>query len=87
MEDVDIMPNGKYNNLQETLEEVDKDGDRVFEQNIVIPSEETKRDNPMHDQYNALYEDEEENQADAYTSDQYYDLDGNTYDHDDDLKP
>jgi hypothetical protein len=87
MEDVDIMPDGKYNTLQETLEEVVEDDDRVFEEEIVIPNEETERENVMHDQDNLLYEDEEENQVDAYMSDQDCDLDGNADDHDDDLSP
>jgi len=31
MEDVDIMPDGQYNTLQETLEEAIEDDNRVFE--------------------------------------------------------
>jgi len=65
MEYVDIMLDGQYNILQETLEEAIEDDDRAFEEEIVIPNEEFERENVMHDQDNLLYEDVEENQANA----------------------
>ena len=39
----------------------------------------------MDDQDNLLQKDNEENQSDAYTSDQDHDIDGHENDHDDDL--
>ena len=41
----------------------------------------------MYGQENLLYEDDGENQADAYMSDQDCDIDGNENHHDDDLTP
>lgn len=41
----------------------------------------------MHGQDNIMYEDNEENQVDAYTSDHDCDLDDHANDHDDDLSP
>jgi hypothetical protein len=69
MEVVDIMPNGKYDNLQETLEEDVEDADRVFEEDTLIPNEDIEIE------INACCnEDEEENDAFAYTS-HYQDCD------------
>ena len=81
------MVNGQCNCLQETLEEEVEDGNRVFEEEIFLSIEEPEIENVMHGQENLLYEDDEEDQADAYTSDQDCDLDGNANDNDDDLSP
>jgi hypothetical protein len=87
MEYVDIMVDGQCNSLQETLEEDDEDDNRVvFEEETLIPNEENEIENVMHGQEDLLYEDDEENQTDAYTSDHDCDLDGNAnLHHDDDL--
>ena len=79
MEVVDIMPNGKYNNLQETLEEVVEDDDRVIEEETLITKEDIGRENVLH----ASGEDDEENQEDLHRSDQDSDLGGNANDYDD----
>jgi hypothetical protein len=84
MEVVDIMLDGQYDNLQETLEEEVEDDDRVFEEETLIPNEEIERENVMH----VINEDEEENEVDAYMiHDQDCDPNGNAYDYDDDLSP
>ena len=83
MEVVDIIPDGKYVNLQETFEEVDEDDDGVFEEDILITNEEIGRENALH----VIDEDEEENQVDADKSDQDSDLASNVDDHDDVLSP
>ena len=44
MEVVDIMNDGNYDNIQETLEEDTKDDDKVFEE-ILIPNEYIARKN------------------------------------------
>ena len=67
--------------LQETLEEDSEDDDRVFEEETLIPNEDVERENVMH----VTNEEEEENQVDAYTSDQDCDPDGNIDNYDDDL--
>lgn len=77
MEVVDIMPDGHYVNLQETFKEVDEDDDEVFEEEILITNEEIVRENVLH----VTYEDEEENQADADTSDHDSNLVGNIDDY------
>ena len=64
-----------------------QDVDRVFEEETFLPNKKSKIENVMHGQENLLYEDGEEDQADAYTSDHDCDLDGNANDHDDDLSP
>ena len=87
MEYVDIMVDGQCNSLQETLEEESEDGDKVFEDEALIPSEETELENIIHGQDNIMYEDNEGTQADVYTSDQDCDLDDHANDHDDDLSP
>ena len=81
------MVDGQCNSLQETLEEESKDGDRVFEDEALIPNEETELENIIHGQDNIMYEENEGNQEDVYTSDQYCDLDDHANDHDDDLSP
>ena len=43
MEVVEIMADGKYDNLQENLEEHNEDYDRVFEEETLIPNEENER--------------------------------------------
>lgn len=75
------MLDGKYNNLQETLEEGNEDDNMVFEEETLILYVEIERDNVMH----VTYEDVDENEVDAYMSDQDCDLDGNAYDNYDDL--
>ena len=71
--------------LQETLEEEAEDDNRAgFEEETLIPNEETEIENDIHGQGNILYEDNGENEADAYMSNQDYDLDGNANDDDDD---
>ena len=65
MEVVDIMLDGKYNNLQETLEEGNEDDNMVFEEETLILYVEIERDNVMH----VTYEDVDENEVDAYMSD------------------
>lgn len=87
MEYVDIMVDGQCNSLQETLEEETEHGDRVFEDETLIPNEETEIENIVHGQDNIMYEDNEENQEDVYTSDQDCDLDDHANDHGDDLSP
>ena len=87
MEYVDIMVDGKCNSLQETLEEEEDENIVVIEEETLIPNEETGIENITHGQENLLYEDDEENQANAYTSDNDRDLDGNANIHDDDLSP
>jgi len=77
------MPNGKYNNLQETLEEVVEDDDRVIEEENLITNEEIGRENAFH----ASGEDDEENQEDAHRIYQDSDPGGNANDYDDDLSP
>ena len=81
MEVVDIMPDGQYDKLQETFEEVVEDDDRVIEEETFITNEEIGRENVSH----ASCEDDEENQEDAHKSDQDSDLGGNADDYDDDL--
>ena len=88
MEYVDIMVDGKCNSLQETLEEEYEDNNRVvFEEETLISNEEVEIENVSHGQENLLSEDDEENQADAYTSDHDCDIDGNANIQDDDLSP
>ena len=65
MEVVDIIPEAKYNNLQETFEEVAKDDDRVIEEETLITNKEIGRENVLH----ASSEDDEENKEDAHKSD------------------
>ena len=81
MEVVDIMPDGQYDKLQETFEEVVEDDDRVIEEETFITNKEIGRENVSH----ASCEDDEENQEDAHKSDQDSDLSGNADDYDDDL--
>lgn len=69
MEYVDIMVDRKCNSLQETLEEEYKDCDRLFEDESLIPNEETEIENIIHGHGNIIYEDNEGNEADVYTSD------------------
>ena len=85
MQCVDVIVDGKCNSLQQTLDEVAEAGHRVFEEETFLPNEELEIENVMHGQENILYEDGEEDQAYAYTSDQDCDLHGNANDHDDDL--
>ena len=85
MQCVDIMVDGKCNSLQETLEEEAEDVHRVFEEETFLPNEDPEIENVMHGQENLLCEYGEEDQADAYMSDQDCDLDGNANDNDDDL--
>ena len=89
MECVDIMVDGHCNSLQQTLEEEVEDDNRDgFEEENLIPNEETEIENDMHGQGNLLYEDNGENEVGAYTSDQDCDLDGNAnHGDDDDLSP
>ena len=82
---VDMMIDGQCNNLQETLEEEAKDVHRVFEEEMFLPNEELEIENVMHGHENILYEDGEEDEADAYTSAQDCDLDGIANDKNDDL--
>ena len=79
----------KSTSLQETLEEEAEDDNRVgFEEETLIPNEEIEIENDMHGQGNLLYDDNVENEADVYMSDQDCDLDGNVnHDDDDDLSP
>lgn len=88
MEYVDIMVDEQCTSLQETLEEEAEDDNRVlYEEETLIPNEEAKIENVMHDQENVLYEDDGENEADAYTNDQDCDLDGNANHDDNDFSP
>jgi len=89
MEYADIMFDEQSTSLQETLEEeAEDDNSAGFEEETLIPNEETEIENDMHGQGNLLYEDNGENEADAYTSDQDCDLDGNAnHSDDDDLSP
>ena len=45
MEVVDIMDDGEYDNLKETLEEVVEDDDRVFDEETLIPNKDIAREN------------------------------------------
>jgi hypothetical protein len=83
MEVVDIMPDGKYNNLQETFKEVVEDDDRVIEEDTLITNKKIGRENLLH----ASGEDDEGNQEDAHKSDQDFDPSGNADHYDDDLSP
>ena len=84
MEYADIMFDEQSTSLQETLEEEAEDDNRAgFEEENLIPNEEFEIENDMHGQENLLYEDNGENEADAYTSDQDWKLDGNANDSDD----
>ena len=88
MEYVDIMVDEKCTSLQEIMEKEDEDDNiDVFEEENCIPNEETKIKNVMHSQENLLYEDDGENEVDAYTSDHDCDLYGNADHDDDDLSP
>ena len=69
------------------MKEEAKDVHRLFEEENFLPNEELEIENVMHGQENQLYEDGEEDEADAYTSDRDCDLDGNANDNDDDLSP
>ena len=59
----------------------------MFEEETSIPNEETEIKNVMHGQENILYEDDGENEADVYTSDQDFDIDGNENHDDNDFSP
>ena len=85
MQCVDTIVDGQCNSLQETLEEEVEDVDRVFEEETFLPNEELEIENVMHGQENLLYEDDEEDEPDAYISDEDCDLYGNANDNDDDL--
>jgi hypothetical protein len=88
MEYVDIIIDEQCTSLQETLEEEVEDYNRVvFEEETLIPNEETEIKNVMHGRKNLLDEDDGENEAYAYTSDHDCDLDGNANHDDDDLSP
>lgn len=77
MEVVDLIPDGQYINLQETFEEVDEDDDGLFQEDILITSEETVRENVLH----AIDDDDEEDLVDADMSDQELDLAGSADDY------
>ena len=67
------------------MEEEAEDVDIVFEDETFLPNEELEIENVMYGQENLLYEDSDEDEADAYISDQDCDLYGNANDNDDDL--
>ena len=68
MEYGDIMVNEQCTSLQEIMEKEDEDDNiDVFEEVTCIPNEETEIENVMHGQENLLFEDNGENEADAYT--------------------
>ena len=78
MEVVNVMPDGNFVNLKETFKEVDEENyEGLFEEEILITNEEIERGKVLQ----VTNEDEEENQADADTSDQYCDLAGNADDY------
>ena len=81
------MVDGQCNSLQETLEEETKYFHRLFEEENFIPNEQLDIENVMHGQENILYEDGEEDEADAYTSDWDCDIDVNANDNYDELLP
>ena len=87
MEYGDIMVDEQCTSLQEIMEKEEDDNIDVFEEENFIPNEETEIENVMHGQENLLYEDDGQNEANAYTSDQYCDIDGNENHDDDDLSP
>ena len=88
MEYGDIMVNEQCTSLQEIMEKEDEDANiDVFEEETFILNEETKIENVMYGQENLLYEDDGQNEVDAYRTDQDCDIDGNENHGDDDLSP